>query len=222
MVHPDVAAPVGLRAHLVGLDADAVGVAHFHLLSVAPCHDLVLAGLQHRHSLHREAAVADDDVVHALHHEGDVGEEGSLARLLVRHSHEGLVRSHEDALAAGGLNAFRTVLLVAELAGVDAVNVAFDTRGDVVVHKDNIGVSCLHVCLQLREVPGIHHFASRSAGCSFGAIIVGTWFSRTGGESVYREIPSVHLLCVCRQEESAQHERCGEQCLFPDHFCFSS
>ena len=69
VVYPYMRAAVGIRTDGIGLHTYAVRVSDLYLLAVAPCDNLVLARFEDRRAYHCEAAVADDDIVHALHHE---------------------------------------------------------------------------------------------------------------------------------------------------------
>ena len=113
MVNPDVSTPVFRGTAVVSLNTNTVGVADLFLCTIAPSHDFVFSTLQHRDTIHGEAAVAEDDVRHTLHDKGDAGEEWGLSRLRIDDADERLVGSYHDSLAIGGLNTLRAVLLVA-------------------------------------------------------------------------------------------------------------
>ena len=127
VVYPNMTAPICLGACLVGLDANAIRVADLHLRSIAKSNYLIFTSLEHWHTLHRKAAVADDDVIHALHHKGDVGEERSFACSWINDSDESLVGSYQDALAVGGFDTAGSALVIQQLTRIDTIDIALDT-----------------------------------------------------------------------------------------------
>ena len=127
VIYPNVTTPIGLSTCLVGLDANAIRVTDLHLRSIAKSNYLIFTRLEHWHSLHRKAAVADDDVIHRLHHKGDVGEERSFACGRVNDSDESLVGSYQDALAVGGFDTAGSALVIQQLTRIDTIDIALDT-----------------------------------------------------------------------------------------------
>ena len=59
------------------------------------------------------------------------------------------------------------------MSRAEIVYIAFDARGNVVVHNDDVGVLGLQVGLKLGEVVGLHHLATLATGGAFGTIPVG-------------------------------------------------
>ena len=211
VVYPDMRPPVGFGTILVGLYAYAVGVSHLCLHAVAQCHYLVFSRLEHRHTLHGETAVADNDVVHRLHDEGNVGKEGCVARLWVYHTDKGLVGCHHDALAVGGLFPTRPTLVVKQMSGIDVVHIALDAGGDVAVYDYDIRYGRLQVSLELGEGVGLYHLAACTARRTSCTVPVGTGIALVCCKAVDREITPVLCLCCHYGGKDREEENGGRQ-----------
>ena len=112
MVYPNMSTPVGLGTNFICLNTDAVWVANFYLLSISISYYLILTSSEHRYALHSKTAVADNDIIYRLHHEGDMSKQRSLASGRIYHTDKSFVRSQHNTFAVCCLHTTLATLVI--------------------------------------------------------------------------------------------------------------
>ena len=210
MVNPDMSTPVGLGTYLISLNSDAVRVAHFYLCTITPSHNLILTCSEHRYTLHGETAVTDNNVINRLHHESDMRKERSLTCCRVYHTNQCLVGGYHNTLTICCFHTAFSTLVIKQFTCIDIFNVTFDACSNVMIYDNDVGVCCLEISLQLREVISLHHLATFATGSTTSTIPIRASHTFVGSKAINREITTILCLRICHHREATEQSRSQE------------